>query len=140
MGGRVFSSFRVWAAALIWTWAYSEGAGFGAFFYRCASGYRYDCNHHLALNPLFPPGVSIWAFLWNVIHLSFPGFYDSGLTVGFFIVVVVLLVGSRLPADALDTPFYWPGVVFAAIVFCLSGFAYEVHVTLSLGSPHVLDL
>jgi len=141
LGSGVFRSLRVWAAALAFTFALSEGAGFGAFSYHCV---RFDpfaaagpqCT--LTGQALVPPAVSWPTFAWDVATLWLAGFLDGGFVIGLFIAALAIATASRLSSAAVIRVFsFWP-ILLGSAILCVAGYDYEIHATLATGLPQVL--
>lgn len=143
LGTRALSSFSVWITALVWTLCYADGAGFGAMAYRnvCsnrAGSYEFPDSHcPLVRQALFPPHVSPIVFGGNIFGLWFNGMYDSGLMVGFFLVVILLLCASQMRRFVADMVFSWPVILLGMPLAWGSGYLYEIHQTLSTGIAQV---
>ena len=108
LGLRAFSTFSVWLAAIVWTVAYSEGAGLGAFAYACAEKDAYMSPCTLVPHQMLPPAVSPSIFVANVATVWAPGFYDSGIIVGFFLTVGALLAACCMRRYVAERVFSWP--------------------------------
>ena len=138
LGSRVFSSLRVWGTAIALTFALCEGAGFGAFSYRCGwydpfAGAGPQCT--LIHQALIPPDVSWTTFAWNVATLWVAGFLDGGFVLGLILVVLVLGVASRASGAATMLLFSALPVAAACVLFFGLGYAYEVQATIASGLP-----
>lgn len=137
LGRRALTYLSVWVAALLWTLSYSEGAGFGA------AAYQNECSHGqvgicpLVYHPLFPPQVSIPAFVGNLATLWVDGVYDTGLLFAIVISVGLLLIASRMNSYVAERVFSWPLSMLGCVVFAVAGYFYEVHQTLSTGVASV---
>lgn len=134
LGSRIFGSARAWAAIVVWTLAYAEGAGFGGI------AYQNNCSSQpLFYQSPFPPDVSIGSFLGTAATIWVNGVYDSGITFGFFLILIVMLMGSRLNKYAVTRVFSLPVIVAFALVAIPIAYATTVHATLAAGkSPCAL--
>jgi hypothetical protein len=129
LGSRIFWSARAWAAVFVWTFAYSDGAGFGGIVY------QNDCNGGpLFYQSLFPPDVSISAFLGTAATIWVNGLYQSGITVAFFLVLIVMLVGSRLNESTAERVLSMPLITLVAVIAVPAAYAAAVHTTLATGN------
>jgi hypothetical protein len=132
------SSIRVWAAAAALTFAYCEGAGFGAFSYHCL---WFDARTPggpfctLTSQALMPPAVPWGTFTSNVATLWLAGVFDGGLVVGIVLSIALFVVASRLSYDALRRAFSVLPVSIAGAVLCAAGYAYVVQQTFATGMP-----
>ena len=133
LGARALSCFAVWAAALVWTLSYASGAGFGAATYRneCATPRLGPCP--LVYHSLFPPQVTWPTFAGNVFSLWVDGVYDTGLMVGLFVSIGLLLVASQMTRYLVERLFCWPVIVAGCALAWPIGYYYEIHQTLSSG-------
>jgi hypothetical protein len=141
LGARALSSFRVWFAIFVWTALYSEGAGFGGATYRnvCrGDGASQVCS--LVYVQLFPPHIDLGSFAMSVGTLWLDGLYDTGLTVGFVMAVILLFAASRMTRHVVECVFSWPVFVAVGVVATLSGYFYEVHRSLSTGIASAMHL
>lgn len=140
LGARVFSSVRVWGAAIALTFAFCEGAGFGAFSYHCVwyepfSAVGPQCT--LTGQALLPPAVSWATFGWNAATLWLAGFLDGGWAVGLLFATAALAISSRMSSDAVVRVFSALPLAAASVFFGLLGCYYEMQATLAAGLPQV---
>ncbi len=141
LGARALSSFRVWFAIFVWTVLYSEGAGFGGATYRNVC--RGDGASRICLLvhvPLFPPQVDFGSFVMSAAGFWLDGLYDTGLTVGFVMAVVLLFAASQMTRDFAERTFSWPVFVAVGVIAILAGYFYEVHRSLSTGIASAIHL
>lgn len=129
LGSRILWSARAWAAIVSWTFAYSDGAGFGAIIY------QNDCHGSpLFYQPVFPPDVSIGSFLSTAGTIWVNGLYQSGITLGFLLLAVVMIGGSRLTGLALEKVLSIPLISIVAALAAPLGYLVTVHATLTSGN------
>jgi hypothetical protein len=133
LGMRALSCFAVWATVLVWTLSYASGAGFGAATYRneCPTPRAETCP--LVYHALFPPHVTWPTFAGNIFSLWVDGIYDTGLMVGLFLSIALLLAASRMTRYLVERLFSWPAVMAGCVLAWPIGYYYEIHKTLGSG-------